>query len=258
MKKNYKSIITTILLTSVLGYIIRAFFIYCYSIDIVSIQEHPVISFFSVIGLNATRVFIRGILEDYYLPIAMTSTNNPGGNPPVGNPPVGNPPVGNPPVGNPPLGNPPVYRPSRAWAGNSNPVGALPPILNPEPTVPGNANPNGTGNANPNVQGNTNPNVQGDLFVGNGFTFNTVTKTWNIQDPTGVRNRSYNSFTSKQPYASNLARALEHQNRVNNHQMVVGVSPSDRAFWDAFCETYGQGKHNWNSKPKRLALTKLP
>jgi hypothetical protein len=92
-----------------LAYIIRAFFIYCCSIDVFSIQEHPVISFFSFLGFTSTRLFIRGILEDYYLPIAMTSTNNPGGNPPVGNPPVGNPPVGNPPVG-----NPPVYKPSKA------------------------------------------------------------------------------------------------------------------------------------------------
>jgi hypothetical protein len=112
--KKYKSLITTILLTSILGYTIRAFFIYSCSIDVFSMQEHPVISLFSAIGLNGVRVFIRGILEDYYLPIAMTSTNNPGGNPPVGNPTGGNPTGGNPTGGNPTGGNPPVYRPSRA------------------------------------------------------------------------------------------------------------------------------------------------
>ena len=49
------------------------------------------------------------------------------------------------------------------------------------------------------------------LHGGQGFFFDPIRAQYIIEDPTGVRTRPFNSPISKQPYAGNLSRALEHR-----------------------------------------------
>jgi hypothetical protein len=110
-----KKTLITILFFTIVTYIIRCLFIYCTCIDILSIEEHPVISFFSAFGLNGLRVIIKGLVELYYTDPAMISSGNPLA--PVGNLAMnssGNPTAPNPPAltdpssGNPTAPNPPA------------------------------------------------------------------------------------------------------------------------------------------------------
>jgi hypothetical protein len=103
-------------------------------------------------------------------------------------------PAVNPPAVNPPAVNPPAV----------NPPAVNPPAVNP-PAV--------------------NPPVE------QGYIFDPVSEQYRIQDPTNVRSTPFNSPNSKQPYASNLARALEHH--WNNNRPVCQVTflgANDRAF----------------------------
>jgi hypothetical protein len=93
---------------------------------------------------------------------------------------------------------------------------------------------------------------------GQGYYYDPVTGNYIIEDPTGVLSTPFNSPLSKQPYASNMARALEHHWKHNNFTKVTFLRANDRAFWEAFCRTQGQGTYNWNSAPKCQALRNLP
>lgn len=216
----------SVLLSSILAYTIRFLIQVYFEIDLLDISVNPCITFFSITGFNGLRILIKEWVEYYFSTMAMSS-------------------------------NP------RAWAGNPNPVGALPPILNPTPNATGSTDSGSIQpNPAPNATGNTTGTVPDDpnIFHGNGFSFNTATGVYNLSDPSRVADRlSYNSPASKQPYATNLANALEdHDKRVTHKQIGDNFNDKDIKFWNAFCETQGQGKYNWNSKAKRLALKRLP
>ena len=92
-----------------------------------------------------------------------------------------------------------------------------------------------------------------------GFMFDPVMGRYVIEDPTGISARGFNINLTSQPFATNLANALEHDWNVRKPtSQISGLSDNDSAFWYAFCKTQGQGKYDWNSSPKRLALRRLP
>jgi hypothetical protein len=60
--------------------------------------------------------------------------------------------------------------------------------------------------------------------IGLGFNYNPTTGIYNVIDPTGVRSRDYNAVGTKQPYATNLANALEHLDKRVDHKQLVDFS----------------------------------
>ena len=64
MYYKMKKRLITILLTTIVAYVIRSLFIYCSNVDVLSIQEHPVICFLAVFGITGVRVLIRERLEN--------------------------------------------------------------------------------------------------------------------------------------------------------------------------------------------------
>jgi hypothetical protein len=187
-KTKLKKTLITLLITSIVAYVTRFFFLYCFSVDILSIEEHPLVSFFSLFGFNSLRIIIRELLEEYYLSLAMSSS----GNPPTGNP---------------------------SSTGNSSTV---------NPSSTGNPSGNPT-TGNPSSTGNPTGNPTG----GQGYFLDPINGKYRVEDPTGVRLRPYSSSGSKQPYASNMARALEHHKNNSgtaNRSQFPFYDSKDRAF----------------------------
>ena len=97
------------------------------------------------------------------------------------------------------------------------------------------------------------------LHGGQGFFFDPIRAQYIIEDPTGVRTRPFNSPISKQPYAGNLSRALEHRwLNIRTIRQVTILKANDSAFWMAFCRAHGPNIHNANSASRRAALRNLP
>jgi len=61
-----------------------------------------------------------------------------------------------------------------------------------------------------NNQGQNQGQNQGGITVGQGFQYDPVQDHYVIQDPNNTAAAGFNSPGTKQPYASNMANALQH------------------------------------------------
>jgi hypothetical protein len=125
-----KITLVSALITTIIVYTIKCLIFYYYGLNILFIQEHPIISFFTAYGFNGLRIIVRYLVEEKYQTMSMASN----GNNTTGNT------------------NPGYSYPGNNTTGNTNPGY----------TYPGNMNP---GNNNPGSMDPGNPkNVGGSFY----------------------------------------------------------------------------------------------
>ena len=122
----------------------------------------------------------------------------------------------------------------------------------------------GGGNRGGNNQGGGIYDPLHNTYQYNGFTYNATgpNPSYSILDPTGVVQRvaqgGFANQQSYQPYARNLAAALQHLKNNRPDMSLVGISQGDTNFFTEFCSTRGQGQVRFNSNPARKGLRDLP
>ena len=119
-------------------------------------------------------------------------------------------------------------------------------------------------------QGANNPGVQQPAQQGGinqgplqGFTYDPIRDKYLIYDPLNKASQGFHSQVSHQPYATNLANALEHNFKNQGNLTVIGTMFEFRSvpvkYWEEFCDTLPHKRQtHYNTGARRAALRLLP
>lgn len=96
-----------------------------------------------------------------------------------------------------------------------------------------------------------------------GFTYDPVLDKYIIYDPLNKASQGFHSKVSHQPYANNLANALEHNFKNQGNLTVIGTMFEYRSVpvkhWKQFCDTLPHKRQtHYNTIARRAALRRLP